>query len=74
MSIGAGSARKRKKWAQAANERMEEKGTKGKFTEKAHAAGYSSPLEYAQHVMAAPEGKFSGETRKEANFARNVNK
>lgn len=65
---------KKVKWAQKAARRMKEKGTEGKFTEKAHSAGYDSPLAYAHHVMSAPEGKFSGETRKEANFARNVNK
>ena len=65
---------KKVKWAQKANKRIEEKGTKGSFTKQAHSAGYSSPLEYAQHVMAAPEGEFSGTTRKRANFARNVNK
>ena len=65
---------KKTKWAQKAARRMKEKGTEGKLTKKAHSAGYDSPLEYARHVMAAPEGQYSGDTRKEANFARNINK
>ena len=70
MSIGLG----KKKWAQKATKKMEDKGTVGLFTSKAHAAGYSSPLEYAHHVMAAPEGKYPGTLRKEAGFAKNMNK
>lgn len=62
-----------KKWAQKASEEMKEKGTEGSFTKQAHSAGYSSPLEYAQHVMAAPSGEFSTKTRKRAGFAKNVN-
>lgn len=65
---------KKVKWAQKAARRMKEKGTEGSFTKQAHSAGYDSPLQYAQHVMSAPEGEFSGTTRKRANFARNVNK
>ena len=63
-----------KKWAQKASEKMEQKGTVGTFTKQSHAAGYSSPLEYARHVMAAPEGEFSPTTRKRAGFAKNINK
>lgn len=73
MAVGAGSAHKRK-WAQKADKKMEEKGTKGSFTKMADRAGYDSPLEYARHVMSAPEGEFSPEKRKKANFAKNVNK
>ena len=70
MAVGMG----RKKWAQKATKKMEEKGTEGLFTKKAHAAGYSSPLEYARHVMAAPSGEYDTKTRKEAGFAKNLNK
>lgn len=71
MAHGIG---RKKKWAQKASERMEKKGTKGELTKKASSAGYDSPLAYARHVMAAPEGKFSGETRKQSNFTRNLNR
>ena len=71
MSTGMG---RKKKWLQPAAKKMKKEGTEGLFTKKAHAAGYSSPLEYARHVMAAPEGKYPGDTRQEANFARNANK
>ncbi len=70
MATGMG----RKKWAQKATAKMKEKGTEGLFTKKTHAAGYSSPLEYAQHVMAATSGKYDTKTRKEAGFAKNINK
>jgi len=71
MTRGLG---RKKKWAQKAAEDIKKKGTEGKLTEKANAAGYDSALEYARHVMSAPKGKYSGETRKESNFARNLNK
>ena len=61
------------KWMQKASEKMKEKGTVGSFTKQAHSAGYDSPSAYASHVLAAPEGKFSGKTRRRANFARNAN-
>jgi ribosomal protein S4 len=60
------------KWAQAATKRMEEKGTKGKFTRWANRHGYDSPLAAARHVM-AHKGKYSSSVVKEANFARNIN-
>lgn len=63
----------RKKWAQAASERMEKKGTKGSLTEAAHKAGYASALPYARHIE-ANKGKYSGKMRKKANFAVNINK
>ncbi len=69
MAVGVAS---KKKWAQKASKRMEEKGTKGSFTKMASRAGYDSPLEYARHVMAAPE-KYSPEKVKKANFAKNIN-
>jgi hypothetical protein len=72
MAKGLGR-KKPKKWAQKASEKMEEKGTVGSFTKIAHSAGYDSPLEYARHVMAAPE-KFDPSTVKKANFAKNINK
>jgi len=62
-----------KKWAQKASEKMKKKGTEGSFTKLAHEAGYDSPLEYAKHVMAAPDN-FSSSTVKKANFAKNINK
>jgi hypothetical protein len=70
MAIG----HKAHKWAQKATKDMEEKGTVGTFTKQAHSAGYSSPLEYARHVMAAPKGEYTPETRKRAGFAKNINK
>ena len=70
MALGMG----KKKWAQKATKKMEAKGTEGLFTQKAHSAGYNSPLEYARHVMAAPSGKYDTKTRKEAGFAKNINK
>jgi len=69
--VGVGR-KKPKKWAQKATKKMEEKGTVGSFTTVAHKAGYDSPLEYAKHVMAAPD-EFSPSTVKKANFAKNVN-
>ena len=44
---------------------------KGVFTAKAKRAGLGVQA-YAKKVLAAPEGKFSPETRKQANFARNA--
>jgi hypothetical protein len=70
MATGLG---RKKKWAQAASKKMKEKGTEGSFTKIAQSAGYSSPLEYARHVMAAPD-EHSPSTVKKANFAKNVNK
>lgn len=46
---------------------------KGLFTAKAKAAG-EGVQQYAQNVLSAPKGKFSGSTRKQANFARNATK
>jgi hypothetical protein len=44
---------------------------KGEFTAKAHHYGMT-PAHYAQVVMNAPEGKYSPETRRQANFAKNA--
>lgn len=44
---------------------------KGVFTAKARRAGMGVQA-YAKKVLAAPEGKFSPETRSQANFARNA--
>lgn len=44
---------------------------KGKFTESAHRAGYSSVQEYAHHVL-ANKSKYSPLLVKRANFARNA--
>ena len=46
---------------------------KGKFTAKANAQDMGVQ-EYARKVMGAPEGKYSPETRRQANFARNASK
>lgn len=70
MATGMG----RKKWAQKATKKMEEKGTEGSLTRIAHHSGYDSPLEFARHVMAAPKGEYSTKTRKKAGFAANINK
>ena len=65
---------KKVKWAQKAARRMEKKGTEGSLTKAANSAGYDSALAYAHHIMAAPEGEYSGKMRKKANFAANINK
>lgn len=44
---------------------------RGKFTRKAKAAGMSVQ-EFARKVLAAPEGRYSLETIRQANFARNA--
>lgn len=41
----------------------------GKFTAKAKRAGMGVQA-YAKKVLSAPEGRYSPETRKQANFAR----
>jgi hypothetical protein len=46
---------------------------KGKFTEKANAAGMGVQA-FASKVLNAPEGQYSASTRKQANFARNASK
>jgi len=49
------------------------KSHEGLFTRKARAQGLS-PAAYARKVLAAPEGRYSPETRRQANFARNAAK
>jgi hypothetical protein len=44
---------------------------KGKFTAKAKAQDMGVQ-EYARKVMSAPKGKYSPETRRQANFAKNA--
>ena len=61
-----------KKWMQAANKRMEDKGTTGSFTRWAKSHGYSSPLAAARHVM-SHKGEYSPTIVKRANFAKNAN-
>lgn len=63
----------KKKWAQKAEKRMEEKGTKGSLTKAAHAAGYDSPLAYARHIKSNKD-EYSPKMRKKANFATNINR
>ena len=46
---------------------------RGKFTQKANAAGMGVQA-YANKVLSAPEGRYDPSTRKQANFARNANK
>lgn len=64
---------KKVRWVQKAARKMKEKGTEGSLTKAAHSAGYDSALEYAHHIMAAPEGEYSGKLRKKASFAANIN-
>jgi hypothetical protein len=45
----------------------------GKFTKKAKSAG-SGVQPFAKKVLNAPEGEYSPETRKQANFAKNAKK
>ena len=45
----------------------------GALTKKAKAAGMS-PQAYARRVMAAPKGRYSPLTRRQANFARVASK
>jgi len=45
----------------------------GDFTAKAKKAGMGVQA-YAKKVLAAPEGKYSAATRKQANFAKNARK
>lgn len=65
-------AKKDKKWGQHAAEEMHRKGTEGSFTKQADAAGYSSPIQYARHVMAHTED-YPAKTVHRAAFAKNVN-
>jgi hypothetical protein len=44
---------------------------RGLFTAKAKKAGYSSPQEYARHVLANPD-RYDDETRHQAQFAVNA--
>ena len=46
---------------------------RGKFTAKARRAGMGVQA-FARKVLAAPEGRYSAATRKQANFARNARK
>lgn len=46
---------------------------KGEFTAKAKRAGMGVQA-FAKKVLAAPEGRFSASTRKQANFAANAKK
>lgn len=61
----------KKRWMQKASDRMQRKGTEGAFSRKAKAAGMSTAA-YARKVLAAPKGRYSAETRKQANFALNA--
>lgn len=67
------SYKSKNKWAQAASERMEEKGTTGSLTRIAKKAGYDSPVGFARHVMGHKED-YSPSVVKKANFARNINR
>lgn len=61
-----------KKWIQKARKRMEKKGTVGAFSAQAKRAGMSTKA-YASKVLANPS-RYSANTVKRANFARNVSK
>lgn len=56
------------KWMQKARNRMENKGTVGLFTRKAH-AHHMSPAKFEKYVLSHKD-KFSGTTRKEAGFRK----
>lgn len=60
--------RKKKKWAQAATERMKDKGTEGSLTRIAKAHG-ESPMEFAHEHYNSP-GKIGAKSR----FAVNINR
>lgn len=60
------------KWMQAANKRMEAKGTKGSLTKAAHRAGYPNALAYAHHLVSQKNA--SPAMLKKAHFAINANK
>ena len=47
------------------------KSREGSFTAKAKRAGMGVQA-FARKVLAAPEGRYSASTRKQANFARNA--
>jgi len=49
------------------------KSREGLFTAKAKREGMT-PAAFARKVLAAPEGRYSASTRKQANFARNARK
>jgi len=79
---------KAKKWMQAVDAEMEERGTVGAFTKQARRAGYASTMEYARKVMAGwrsgSKKVYNKKTRKQqtitkrtmyrANFAINAQK
>ena len=46
---------------------------KGQFTNRAQSAGMGTQ-EYARKVMSSPEGEYSPQVRRQANFARNASK
>lgn len=59
-------------FGQKVSKEIKRKGTEGVFTQKAHSAGYSSPIKYARHVMAHTED-YPAKTVHEAAFAKNIN-
>lgn len=69
--VGVGADGK-EKWIQKARAGMKAKGTEGAFSAKAARAGKSTKAFAAQVLK--PGSKASAETRKQANFARNVGK
>jgi hypothetical protein len=66
----AGGSKKVKGYAKGSSGIFIKPSHKGLFTAKAKSAG-SSVQGYASKVLAAPKGKFSPSTRKQANFAKN---
>ena len=60
----------KKKWIQAATEKMERKGTVGTFSAAAKKAGKSTSA-YATHVL-KPGSRASSKMKKKAQFAKNV--
>lgn len=80
--------RSKKKWAQAVDRGMQERGTVGSFTTQARSAGYSDTMEFARKVMAGwrdgSKTVYNKRTRRNmritkrtmyrANFAINIQK
>jgi len=80
--------RRKKKWAQAVDRSMQERGTVGSFTKQARNAGYSDTMEFARKVMAGwrdgSKTVYNKRTRRNmritkrtmyrANFAINIQK
>ncbi len=58
-------------WIDDAVSKIEKRGTKGKFREKARKANWNNTCEFAKHVMHNRD-RYSMSTQKQANFANNM--